>query len=833
MFSLYFLSANKPLTKSFYLGKQGEIEKDSYPTVKNFTSHVEEISSLKDMYDALVKHSNLGHCAIKGKLKDTLSQEPRANYTNSNDETQWLLVDLDSSPYETAEDFVTAHKALKDVSYIMQYSSSYGIYTTKKLSCHIFMLLDKPVLAPDIKPWLMSLNLANPKDRDALQLSRTGTNLHYPIDVTTCQNDKLIYIAPPIVGPGVKCSVKNSERIQYVKKAKSVVPSTLFEVGINDINKLNPEVIKKACRTILNDKRKAAGYELLSKNTKMVGEYEVQPKPGEARLTGIRVGEEFTHMNLNDGDSWAYYHPNTNFELLHNFKQPDIKFMMKEILPAYYKQCVADRKESNESPTEEGELLLAFRDFKSDAYWNGTWNPLTHTLNIAKTRDKTRLEDFLKSKGRELGEYVPLWDMAFEPTKEYVVDEESHKINNYIASPLMRLEHKAVKNWRMDCPTIHRVMMSAVSDNKDDELYEHWLNWLAVIIQLKIKTTTAWLLTGVEGTGKGVIINNILRPLLGAKYVRVKKGSELEEKYNGWMEDALFGFIDEIHVPNSTRSEIIMSELRNAITEPTITVRNMREMAYEISNYINLIMSSNKPDPVKINEGDRRFNIGIFQTQKIKLNKHDVHVTIPNELEAFTHYIMTRRIQSLDIDAANTVMHTDTRQHVIDTSRTSLDELGDQLKKGDLEKLWDSMPDLNLIAELHGTNSATASAYANIIKREILYIHENRNKTRPLTTYTKKAAKGVVMTHSKLTRDELGVIFEHCVGNMPATPHKFTALLRHRNITVEPIKVGERTVRGMHVEWFISGDRLDEIIRELEVKPKLKLVGQIEKAKVS
>ncbi|MDL2342416.1 MAG: DUF5906 domain-containing protein [Patescibacteria group bacterium] len=830
MFSLYFLSANKPLTKSFYLGKQGEIEKDSYPTVKNFTSHVVEVASLKDLYDATIKHSNLNHCMIKGKLKDSLENEPRANYTNSNDETFFLTIDLDGSPYKTPEEFVNAHKALKDVSYVVQYSSSYGIYESKKLSCHIFMMLSKPVQAPDIKPWLMSLNLANPVDRDAITLSRTGANLHYPIDITTCQNDKLIYIAPPIIKPGVKCTVKDAERIQYVKKAKSAVDSTIFEISTNDANKLNPEVIKKACRTILNDKRKAAGYEPLSKNTKMVGEYEVQPKPGEARLTGLRLGDEFTHMNLNGGDSWAYYHPNNNFELIHSFKHPDISFLTKEILPPYYKQCVANKRETNESPTEEGEMLLAFRDFKSDVYWNGTWNPVTYTLNIAKTRDVTRLEHFLLSKGRELGEYVPIWNMTFEPTKNYIVDEENHKINNYIPSPLMRMKHKPVKDWRAACPTIHRVMMSAVSDNKDDELYEHWLNWVAVVAQLKLKTKTAWLLTGVEGTGKGVIINDILRPMLGAKYVPIRKGTDLEEKYNGWMENALFGFIDEIHVPNSTRVEAIMSDLRNAITEPTISVRNMHMMSYEITNYINLIMSSNKPDPVRINEGDRRFNIGIFQSQKIKLNKHDVDVVIANELESFTHYIMTRPV---DVDTANTVMHTDTRQHVIDTSRTSLDELGDQLKSGDLEKLWDSMPDLNLMAELHGSDSATASAYASIIKREIMYVHSNRNKARPNVGTKRKAAKDLVVAHSKLTRDELGVIFEHCVGNMPKTPHKFTALLRHRNIAIEPIKLETKTMRGIHTEWFISEQRLNEIVAELEIKPNLKLVGNIKKAKVA
>ena len=81
MFSQYFLSADKPLTKSFYLGEQGEVLKNSYPTVKQFTSHEEQIATLKDLYDAIVKHGNLGHCMIKGKLKSAINNESRKLYT--------------------------------------------------------------------------------------------------------------------------------------------------------------------------------------------------------------------------------------------------------------------------------------------------------------------------------------------------------------------------------------------------------------------------------------------------------------------------------------------------------------------------------------------------------------------------------------------------------------------------------------------------------------------------------------------------------------------------------------------------------------------------------
>lgn len=95
----------------------------------------------------------------------------------------------------------------------------------------------------------------------------------------------------------------------------------------------------------------------------------------------------------------------------------------------------------------------------------------------------------------------------------------------------------------------------------EDETFEHWLNWLAVIFQHRCKPKTAWILHGTEGTGKGLIVNNILAVLLGRNYVQSKRASELEDKFNGWLEQALIAFIDEIKVSASVKKDMISGDL--------------------------------------------------------------------------------------------------------------------------------------------------------------------------------------------------------------------------------------------------------------------------------
>ena len=74
---------------------------------------------------------------------------------------------------------------------------------------------------------------------------------------------------------------------------------------------------------------------------------------------------------------------------------------------------------------------------------------------------------------------------------------------------------------------------------------------------------------------------------------------------------------------------------------------------------------------------------------------------------------------------------------------------------------------------------------------------------------------------SRLSRDELLVVFEHCVGNMPKTPNKFTSLLKHRGIKLERMRVQSAVTYGLRVEWKAPRSWLDEVMAEIEAaKPR-------------
>lgn len=819
MAAINFLSADLTLGKSFWIDSQGELCKSSYPNVRDFTSHTVQCPTLKDFHAALVTHAAKGHCLLKGKLHKVLNGESRAGSTQSNDTTDWICLDLDGAPFDTPREFIAAIPELKDVAHIVQYSASYGVNGSTKLSCHIFMMLDATLPATTIKAWLMDINLeSNDTLRKAIVLGRTGAALHWPLDISACQNDKLLYIAPPTIAKGVTCTLKASERIQYfpgklptLSAKKLIVKKTL-------------EQIKEEARSMRDGLRKEANLPALRSQTRWVGDFEIQPKPGQATVTGKKEERGFIYFNLNGGDSWAYHHPVGNPEYIHSFKD-EPSYLTRELLPDYYKDCRITQRIQQSQPTEGGELVLAFRDKRTAQYWNGTWTESTQQLDLHPAKSELQLNHWMQNHQLPPFEVIPVWSMHFNPQSTIIVDDEAHTINTYVPTKYFRQEYD--KNASLNkCPLIKRIMLHAVSGGMEDETFEHWLNWLAVIFQHKVKPKTAWILHGEEGTGKGVIISRVLTPLLGAEYVAQKRASELEEKFTGWLEKALIAFIDEIEVSSSQRKDTISGDLRSFITEDVVTIRHMNRAAVQTKNYTGLIFSSNKTTPVVISSGDRRYNVGFFQKTKLIVTQYELDNVIPKELEAFMSYIMTRKA---DIQQAVTPLKNEAHRALVESNKTSADITASQLANGDLVALWEMRMDLNMALQITGGNAGFAHMYHDIIKREVELLAASPNGGSYQTRIAKaNKAETIVTTESRLSRDELTVIFEHCVGNMPKTPNKITSFLKYRGIKLERLRTNGTLTYGLKVEWKAPRSWLDETMAEIRgSEPKTRALRRV------
>lgn len=783
-FPLTFLSASLPLTKTIERLPDGSIYKSGYPLVLNFSSETVQINNIIEMHAAILQRASSPKkpCLLKGRLTHELTCEPRKNTTITNDKTRWVCLDIDDAKFSSPDEVMRA-LGLDDISYVVQYSSSYKLFN-KNLSCHIFFLLTQEVSAPELKAWLMHLNQNVTALESQISLSKSGAALHWPLDITTCQNDKLIYTAMPVF-KGVTSPIDEEERIQLIRRKKDALQVERME--------LHPvEKLKQVARDKLNTLRVATGVTPLRAKTRMIGEYEVQTGVGEISRYEVFDAGEYNRLNLNGGDSLAYWHHKNDPTYLHNFKgEPSL--LLKEVLPHYYADLIRNAKAQDATPTSAGEEILAFRDKVTAQYWKGTWNPSEFVLDLHMVKSELQLDHFLQSKGKSLGAFVPEYHMRFDPHDDTIVNHEAKTINTFIPTEYMR---RGKKNAKGDFPVIRKLLDSAVGVG---EVQERFVNWLAVVWQQRRKPLTAWVLHGTEGTGKGMFFHDVLRPLFSFKHAVQKKASELGSQFNGWLEEALIVFVDEIDADMFVNARAVEADLKTMITEPTQPIRRMRTDSYEAKNYAAFIFSSNKKRPVAIPQGDRRFNVGQFQPVQVPMTEEEKD-DIPNQLEAFARFLSDYKA---DFNLARTVFDSENRREIQKLSITSVDILAKGLIEGDLMMLWEAMPDENLLEETNMVDTR-GQAYATLVRR---------------LSYE---------SVSDLTKDELLLIFERCIGKMPEGMQKFTSYIRHHGLTLKRVRVGNHLQYAFRVEWKISPED-KELLTDL-LAP-VKKVSRLSRAK--
>lgn len=773
-----FLSASMPLTKTYMKMADGSISKTSYPHAYEFTSHEEDVANLSQLEAQLIRHADLGHCLLKGNPNKKLVSESRAGSTNTEDPTNWLCFDIDGLDVANADTFME-YIGLGDVSYIIQWSASYGI-ENKLIRGHIFVMIDRMVPAPLIKQWLIHLNHTVPALRMAQSLTKTGNSLTWVLDITACQNDKLLYIAPPVL-KAIKNPLGKDPRISLIKKKQD---SFVFPAPVNAGK--NRDLTDKRILELRAD----AGMPKRKLTYKVMAGHEVMVKPDSCDATEIKQERGFTYFNINGGDSWAYFHPDDNPTFIRNFKG-EPTYLTAELLPEYWRSL----QQAGKRTDADGLTYLAFCDRRTGIYWKGTYDAPKDELDLTQAKTLKILEHYMMQNGMPLGDFVPEWDLIYDPHDPTTVDFDNRHVNTFQLTPYMKAEHKVVTQCP---PTIFKIVHHALGSDAD--ITVHYMNWLAYIVQKRDMTITAWVMHGVEGTGKGLLIDNILRPLFG-KNLRVVTMREVASPYNAFLQDALICVCEEMQSSAFENEEGVMGVMRQWIAAKRVQIRRMYALEVETRIYANWMFPSNKADAVKIVKGDRRYNIARYQDSKLypTLDKAQAEIDkIPRELQAFYDFLYHYPVDEV---AARTVLQTEDRDNMMNVSESAIDTASRSLLEGDMAFFIDQLPTSN-------------RPLSNMVEANKL--EDYKLTLRDILARTDRAT-GRVNIH----RDELWHLFERAVGKMNPSPNKFTALLKHHRIHVRRVWVNDKTVAGVTVDFKDVAD-FDKYLKSHWPQSKMK-----------
>lgn len=669
MIKLDFLRADEPLTKTFVSTEEG-YDVTPYPFASHVTSTRVEVRDLGQMYDALMQHAALGECLLKGQLANQLQNESRRGQTTPNDPTRFLVLDLDFyDGWESVDEFVDGlHPNFSDVSYIFQHSASAGIKGRVGLRGHVFILLTEPLPPLQLKVWLKTLNFNVPKLNNLIELAANHITLKWPLDITTCQNDKLIYIAPPI------CTNFEDplagQRFVLRKRKHPMAKSPAFD-------STHVALLPQWEQDKINELRQAIGLPRRKPKFKQSGDLELLINPSPCVVTGYKTARGFTYLNLNGGDSWAYYFPIENPSIVYNFKgEPPV--YLKDIAPEFhtqYTQILTELKRAEltqQLGTDRFETLV-LRDIVTDTYYNGYYFPDEDRVQLYKTATVQRLEHFRMQHSEAPPEFIEDWTVTFDPTRLKFYDPQHKWINNY--SPSKYLRDQTLKHHEIP-PMVDKVLNSITGNDLDSKW--HFINWLAYVFQTREKTGTAWIFHGVEGTGKGLLFTKILRPLFGEQHVISGSNKTIEDDFNDSLERACIVFIDELEMDSVRSAAQFMASMKNYITEKYTMVRAMRRSARQVETYWNFIIATNKQSPVYLSATDRRFNVCPPQEKKLIMPQSEID-QIEDELPLFAGFLRTYKV---DVAQTRKIIENDSRDALIQSSQTSIDKFFDSLRRG-------------------------------------------------------------------------------------------------------------------------------------------------------
>lgn len=725
---LTFLAAAIPLTKTIsYSPRTGAYTTASYPMVSKVTSYEVEVDSTLSFARAIEEQGRLGRCLLKGGLDQPLVDQSRAGHSVDEDH-EWVCFDFDKvdcpPTFEGALVAIGKYlpKYTHDVEAVIQLSASCFHPEARHLSAHVFMRLSEPVSTKVLTDWLTWINF-QPDVLPEVRLTDSGNALSFPVDRSVASPAKLLYIAPPRTVGWTPGQTDNVRTVSGKHKSLTIPmfdPISKMEEYAH-VNKLRADMGMDA-RTFTFSKHR--GIDVINGSE-------------ESRIHDVRnSGDGYIRFNLNGGDSLAYFINLREPELVGNFKGEPYMYT-KQVDEAFYKALVKASKSAPKVRQQEGTEVLAFyATNQGSKLYIGTYNRITDTLRVDPSAE-TPAYSWMREHGVVVKESFPHYDLCYDIRSNIRFEQGYPVINLYERTQFIKEYADLPRNQALDppalfdrlskeCPVIFKTLKSVTGDERSLLLF---LNWLGHIFQTREKATSAWVLWGVQGTGKGQMMQHIIRPLFGSSHVGQVLMKAVDSQFNSQLEGKMFMNIDEAAL-TQTRDKIeTMSKLKNWITEPTIEINTKFVVEHSVESFVNFIITSNDSRPVVVDKDDRRFHVGSRQTERLQYSPSEMATLVQGE--ELPNLAKTLGELQVDEFLVRNPEWNAAKQQLFQSTHSLPDRVALALFEGDTNFFYEARPsDTQLavnrvllpMAEYDAILRAMADNTFSVMKREDLYV---------------------------------------------------------------------------------------------------------------
>jgi len=234
-----------------------------------------------------------------------------------------------------------------------------------------------------------------------------------------------------------------------------------------------------------------------------------------------------------------------------------------------------------------------------------------------------------------------------------------------------------------------KVILSLIKHlaNNNEERMHYIINWLAYFFIGLQKSQVALVLRGSQGAGKGILFDNIIKPLFGAKYCIQVNDKTLDTSFlGGVIENRLFINLNEIshNVAGNKKNKNFLKDL---VTAKSITAEKKNiTIEEETPIYGQVLITSNEPYVIEVETTDRRYTVyetgeNLSAVSFLGLDSYSNFAKqIKSELENFSLYLKSYNV---DIALANTAQDTKEKRALVNSTNDKFKLFADAVKKKD------------------------------------------------------------------------------------------------------------------------------------------------------
>lgn len=184
---------------------------------------------------------------------------------------------------------------------------------------------------------------------------------------------------------------------------------------------------------------------------------------------------------------------------------------------------------------------------------------------------------------------------------QYFYPSSQKYINRGIAKRLNKYKQYVPSDAEYIPPALFIELLDRLTPDRDENKY--FTQWLAHIMQRPAeRPTVAVMLSADEGTGKGILYNQFMTPLLMQQSDQCCAFDEIMDKHSTCLQETLLLMIDDA----TTNSDSTRTKLKSKISEPTTKVNPKGTQPYIQTVFTRVLLASNETRPLKLTKRDIR-----------------------------------------------------------------------------------------------------------------------------------------------------------------------------------------------------------------------------------